>query len=167
MPVFNYDRERAVAYARRWALDRNPKYHNFVGQGGDCTNFISQCVYAGACQMDYRRTFGWYYASLNNRSPAWTGVPFLYKYLTRGDGVGPFASEVGPGDLQPGDVIQLGRADGRYYHSLLVTERRPEGYLVAAHSDDALDRPLNSYLFDSARYLHIEGVRADARPACI
>ena len=32
--------------------------------------------------------------------------------------------------------------------------------LVAAHSYDALDRPLSSYDADVLRFLHIEGVRA-------
>ena len=47
-----YDRERALAYARRWALDRNPLFYNFTTVGGDCTNFVSQCVLAGCCVMN-------------------------------------------------------------------------------------------------------------------
>ena len=43
-----YDEAAAVAYARRWALLRNPAYLDFHGMGGDCTNFVSQCLYAGA-----------------------------------------------------------------------------------------------------------------------
>jgi hypothetical protein len=165
MPVFNYARESAVAYARRWALERNPKYHNFVGQGGDCTNFVSQCIYAGACQMDYRRTFGWYYASVNNRSPAWTGVPFLYRYLTRGDGVRSLCLGGRTGRSAARDVIQLGRADGRYYHSCSSPNavRRAIWWRPIRRR---ADRPLHSYSFARARYLHIDGVRADARPAC-
>lgn len=31
--------------------------------------------------------------------------------------------------------------------------------LVAAHTDDALDRPLSTYQYDVARFLHIDGVR--------
>ena len=30
-----YDRTRAVRYAERWALDRNPLFANFTGIGGD------------------------------------------------------------------------------------------------------------------------------------
>ena len=30
-----YDRERAVEYARRWALSRNPLFIDFTGIGGD------------------------------------------------------------------------------------------------------------------------------------
>ena len=44
-----YQRERAVEYARRWALDRNPLFADFSGIGGNCTNFVSQCVLAGSC----------------------------------------------------------------------------------------------------------------------
>lgn len=30
-----YDRQAAVAYARRWALDRNPAFYNFDKIGGE------------------------------------------------------------------------------------------------------------------------------------
>ena len=33
-----YNRQLAVEYAHRWAYDRNPKYYNFSGIGGDCAN---------------------------------------------------------------------------------------------------------------------------------
>ena len=62
--------------------------------------------------------------------------------------------------MLPGDVIELGREGEGYYHTLLVTGRAEDGdILVAAHTDDALDRRLSSYTFDLARYLHILGVR--------
>jgi len=36
-----YDREAAVAYAREWALLRNPNYYDFEEIGGDCTKVQS------------------------------------------------------------------------------------------------------------------------------
>ena len=36
--TYGYDRAHAVAYARRWALSRNPLFYDFTGIGGDCTN---------------------------------------------------------------------------------------------------------------------------------
>ena len=54
-----YRRDRAVTYARTWALDRNPLYIDFSGQGGNCTNFASQCVLAGSCAMNYTADYGW------------------------------------------------------------------------------------------------------------
>ncbi len=34
-------------------------------------------------------------------------------------------------------------------------------YLVAAHSDDSFDRPLDTYRYQRIRFLRIEGVRID------
>lgn len=51
MKSIKYDRISAVNYAKKWALSRNPKFYDFDPIGGDCTNFISQCIYAGAKVM--------------------------------------------------------------------------------------------------------------------
>jgi len=78
--------------------------------------------------------------------------------------------EVGEGDLDVGDVIQLANESGDYYHTLLVSGFDESGYLVAAHSNDALDRPLATYSYDTARYLRVEGARIEIpdryRPIC-
>ena len=52
-----YNRERAVEYAKRWALDRNPLFVDFTEIGGNCTNFVSQAVLAGSCTMNYTPDF--------------------------------------------------------------------------------------------------------------
>ena len=53
---------KAVAYARRWAFGRNPDYYDFSRLGGDCTNYASQVLFAGAGVMNFTPTYGWYYA---------------------------------------------------------------------------------------------------------
>ena len=148
-----FDRDLAVAYARRWALGRNPAYYDFSGLGGDCTNFASQCLFAGAGIMNYTPVYGWYY-----RSVSWTGVEYLYNYLTRNDSVGPYALVVDWSKALPGDLVQLGTEEGDFFHTPVITSLWPE-ILVAAHSYDALDRPLSSYDYALLRFLHIEGVR--------
>ena len=158
MKTYPYDRFRAVAYARRWALGRNPAYYDFSALGGDCTNFASQSIFAGAGVMNYTPTFGWYYVSTNDRAPAWTGVAYLYNFLVSNETVGPFGTEVDWRDALPGDVVQLGDADGDFYHTPVITAIYPT-ILVCAHSEDALDRPLASYDFAAARFIHIDGVR--------
>lgn len=158
MRIISYNREAAVSYARRWAMDRNPAYFNFENLGGDCTNFVSQCIYAGAKIMNYTPTFGWYYRSSYNRSPSWSGVGYLYNFLISNRSVGPFAHEVAASEAKPGDIVQLGDASGHFYHSPVITAVTPE-ILVAAHTFDALDRPLSSYVYNQARFLHIDGVR--------
>ncbi len=153
-----YNRTAAVNYARRWALSRNPAYYDFEKIGGDCTNFASQCLYAGAGVMNYTRVMGWYYNSSYDRTPSWSGVEYLYNFLVSNKGLGPYARVVSVGEALPGDIVQLGTASGDFYHSPVITTVTPT-ILVAAHSYDVLDRPLSSYTYDQVRFLHIERVR--------
>ena len=82
MTVIPYDRRSAVAYAREWAFRRNPRFLDFSEIGGDCTNFVSQCLYAGSGVMNFTPVFGWYYLSSSNRTASWTGVEYLYNFLS-------------------------------------------------------------------------------------
>ena len=156
-----YLRERAVEYAAKYAFSQNPLFGNFRGIGGNCTNFVSQSVYAASCVMNYTPTFGWYYVSLDDRSPSWTGVDYFYNFFTTNKAEGPFAREVGPDETEIGDVIQLGRTDEGYYHTLLIVGFDGDDPLIAAQTDDAYMRPLSTYQYDFSRYLHIEGVRVN------
>ena len=159
MEIIDYDRQAAFRYAKEWAFKRNPKFYNFNNIGGDCTNFASQCIYAGAGVMNYTPTFGWYYISVNDRTPSWTGVEYLYNFLVGNDGVGPFAEEVALERLEVGDIVQLGTATGDFYHSPVVVRIANGRIYVAAHTYDAFNRPLSSYNFAKARGIHILGVR--------
>ncbi len=162
-----YDRDRAVEYARRWALSRNPLFIDFTGIGGNCTNFVSQCILAGGGVMNYTPTYGWYYISAENRAPSWSGVNELYNFLTgnpeftqENGGIGPFAVEARSNRMvEIGDVIQLSNSEGRFYHTLIISGFENGDVLVCAHSDDALDRPLSTYNYAGLRVLHIEGIR--------
>ena len=156
-----YDRMRAVEYARRWALQRNPLFTDFTGQGGNCTNFVSQAVLAGSCVMNFTPTFGWYFISSSDRSPSWTGVEFFYNFMVTNQGVGPFMREVSRREVMIGDVIQLANEDGDFYHTLMITGFEGADILVSAQSDDALDRRLSTYNYASLRFLHVDGVRVD------
>ena len=42
-----YSPSKAIAYAQKWAHSRNPNYHDYSNEGGDCANFVSQCLIAG------------------------------------------------------------------------------------------------------------------------
>jgi len=163
-----YYRERAVMYARRWALSRNPLFLDFTGTGGDCTNFVSQCILAGSCVMNFTPTYGWYFRSSADRAPAWSGVEAMNNFLTglpefamANGGVGPYGREVPDRLVRMGDVVQLADVTGDFYHTLIVSAVLPDDFLVCAHTDDALDRPLSTYRFASVRYIHIDGVRQE------
>ncbi|MBE6963055.1 MAG: amidase [Ruminococcaceae bacterium] len=158
----DYDRAAAVLYAHRWAYGRNPRFYDYEKLGGDCTNFASQCIFAGSGIMNFTPTYGWYYIDANQKAPAWTGVEYLWNFLTRRNiSLGPVGEPCELGDLRPGDILQLSFDGERFQHSPVVvfTERpaTPETILLAAHSYDADNRPLSTYEYQKARYLHITG----------
>lgn len=164
MRVTEYDRAAAVAYAKKWAFSRNPAYLNFNAYGGDCTNFASQCLFAGAGAMNYTPDIGWYYRSADDRAAAWTGVEYFYNFLMRnetgvGNGAGPFAEEASRSELEIGDFVQFGRATGDHYHTPIVVGFSRGVPLLAAHTYDAFARPLTAWRYERIRYIHILGVR--------
>ena len=167
MDVFrNYDRGRALAYAKRWARGRNPLFYYFTGIGGDCTNFVSQCVLAGCCAENFTPDFGWYYRTPEDRAPAFTGVGYFWQFMT-GDpvfraengGLGPFGREVTRREIQLADAVQLGDSEGDFYHTLLVTGIDGEELLLSSHSNDVYNRPLSAYHYGVVRFLHLDGAR--------
>ena len=161
--LFPYNRAAAVRYAHTWAYGRNPRFYDYELIGGDCTNFASQCLYAGSRIMDYTPTYGWYYIDANHKAPAWTGVSYLYNYLTREHtAVGPAARNASIAEIEPGDVVQLAFEAAQWAHSPVVVSvgepRSYENVLIAAHSYDADYRPLATYEFTDVRFLHVIGV---------
>ncbi|MGM9665380.1 MAG: amidase domain-containing protein [Eubacteriales bacterium] len=156
-----YIRERAVMYARKYALVRNPLFYSFAGIGGNCTNFVSQCVLAGSCVMNFAPIYGWYYLSTNRRSASWTGVDFFYNFMIYNEGIGPFGRDAAIEEAMIGDVIQLQNSDGVFYHTLIISKIENGEIYICANSNDALDRPLSSYNYASFRLIHIMGVRYD------
>lgn len=163
-----YDRRAAVQYAQEWAFRRNPAYYDFSPIGGDCTNFASQCLYAGTGVMNYTPEFGWYYIDPENRAPAWTGVPFFWEFMTRDTPTaGPFGVKTTPFFIRPGDFVQIRfeTSGEEFAHTpVVVSVGFPptlENILVAAHSNDADNRPLSSYeKVAEMRFLHILGAIA-------
>ena len=166
MKIESYNRMQAVKYAQKYALKRNDAYFDFSKLGGDCTNFCSQCLYAGSKQMNYTLDLGWYYKSSNNRAPAWSGVNQFYKFLTEnivitkiGEGYGPFAEVRNPAELDIGDFILLGTSPNLFYHAVIIVGYKGKTPLVASHSYDVLNKPITDYDYQYAKGLHILGVR--------
>jgi hypothetical protein len=154
-----YNRKAAVEYAEKWAFKRNPEFFNFDGMGGDCTNFASQCLFAGAKAMNYTPVLGWYFISSNDRSASWSGVQYLYNFLISNLKTGPYAIETDLDHIEAGDLVQLGNAENHFYHTPVVVKVENGELFVAAHTFDAFMRPLNSYFYNQIRFIHIVGAR--------
>lgn len=160
LELIPYDRYAAVQYSHRWAYDRNPLYYDYDQIGGDCTNFASQCLYAGTGVMNYTPTFGWYYIDANNKSPSWTGVQYFYDFLVRSEPTpGPFGLLADMSMLLPGDFVQLRLTKEVFSHTPIIVDidgpPTMDNILIAAHSYDSDYRPLSSYDFQELRFIHI------------
>lgn len=162
MKYQEYNRRATVEYARKWALARNPKYYNFDLVGGDCTSFASQCIYEGSKAMNYTKNLGWYYINGNNKAPAWSGVEYLYQFLTNNKGIGPQAIETTPNKIEVGDIAQLSFDGKQFGHTLVIVKIENKytlkGIRIASHTLDSLDKPISEYHFEKIRWLHIEAV---------
>ncbi len=155
-----YDRKKAVDYARVWALSANPNYYHFGGIGGDCTNFISQCLFAGSGVMNYNNNNGWFYNSISSRSPSWTGVGELMRFLLRKENTkGPYGKIVNINQIEEGDIIQLRQNPTHFNHTVIVTKILGRRIYVCAHTNDAKDKPLDQYNYFETMPIHILGVR--------
>lgn len=160
--IKEYDRQKAYEYAKKWAFKRNPDFFDFAGFGGDCTNFISQCLYAGTDIMNYGNYPNWFYINPENRSPSWAGVEYLFIFLTENIVKGPFGKICNIDELEVGDIVQL-KFFGRFSHSLFITKilkennRQPSDILIATHTFDAFDKPVSKYVYSNIRYIKILG----------
>ena len=170
LEVRPYNRLNVQEYALRWALERNPLFYDFEEIGGDCTNFASQCLYAGTGIMNFTPTYGWYYIDPDNRAPAWTGVEFFYDFITRKERTaGPVGVLANMSMLLPGDFVQLRLTKEIFSHTPIIVEidgpPSLDNILIAAHSYDSDYRPLSTYDFQEIRFLHIIGAyMPDNRP---
>lgn len=145
----SYNRSAAVEYA----VEFGDVYENriFKRMSADCTNFVSQCLWAGyggtngyslsdvvelreRVADNYRQTTDWFGRNYNSSSQYATG-PFmrvveLWSYATGNTGDGPRATGYNDGNVwtslsvvpQTGDILQFYSTSlGRYNHSVIVT----------------------------------------------
>ncbi|RYM05779.1 hypothetical protein EWH99_05040 [Sporolactobacillus sp. THM7-7] len=131
-----YDRLEAVRYAENWWNRRNPRFPNVTN---DCTNYVSQCLFAGGIPMTGQpvRNRGWWHQR-NNWSFSWAVANSLCLYLNRSGNIIGAVEEDRPEKLVPGDVICYDfEGDGRWNHNTIVTAKDAFGEpLVNAHTYD-------------------------------
>lgn len=163
-----YNREKAVEYADKysaipWANDGdssyNKKYRNYNGIGGDCTNYVSQCL--GDKEAGNLRFDGvWYcrYGRGSNTagSAAWLNAQKFKNYLIY-SGKGKQIAKgnykklttaaasnnniVPTSQLMLGDIISF-EEKGKVVHNAIVTGFDSHGYpLVNTHTVDRYHVP--------------------------
>lgn len=161
-----YNREDAVNYAKRYALSPNPNFRYFgiyANIGGDCTNFTSQCLFAGGAPMTYSTEYAWWYNnSVTNDtlddtwSIPWAVAHSLYWTLRvnmQNGYYGPKGLEVRDiNAMELGDMIFYEGDNGIIYHSAIITSFDSSGPLISQHTFNALNI---SYLKTwKAKFMH-------------
>lgn len=157
-----YDYEAAVEYANTYALSYNNKYGDWTDYGGDCANFVSQCLYAGGKQIiglpsgqdavnDYTNWFC--YSTTTDTSmvsATWRGAnAFMTFWKNRATNYKQFSGVCSSSYIYgfKGDAISLLNSNGRAYHTLMIVgyENNNSDFIVAAHTYDTNTSRLSSY----------------------
>lgn len=93
--TWKYDISAAIEYANKYALNRNEDYTWWGGRGGDCSNFVSQCLHAGGFPL----TDTWYKDSV-----AWISQNDLRAYLKKIN-AGTLIENPKSSDIQVGNPV--------------------------------------------------------------
>lgn len=136
----NYNRELAREYAIKWATSSNSNYYNYVNDGGDCTNFVSQVLRAGGLEFVGSKSNAtsiksWFYYSPNlpNRSSTWTAAQPFHLHFGKEYKRAHSYKEYKIIDalinwneiylsLLPGDIVQYSRPNNITFHSQAITD---------------------------------------------
>ena len=154
-----YDRAAAATYADTYWKSYNSAWPSFARKGGDCTNFVSQALYAGGIAMrpspPNTGAAAWYMLQSKGRrwsySLSWINVQAQSSFLTSVLGATEVASYDG---VAPGEIVASNAAqgdvvlydwdnDGVYDHDSIIVasdSANPDGSpiwdLVDAHTND-------------------------------
>ncbi|MBD7914438.1 amidase domain-containing protein [Clostridium sp. Sa3CUN1] len=136
----NYSREKAREYAIKWAINPNKEYYNYVNDGGDCTNFVSQVLRAGGMEFIGSKNSAtninsWFYYSSNlpNRTVTWTAAKAfnshfgkelkrVYKYREFKIEDALIKWEEIYNSIYIGDIVQYSRPNNIAFHSQAITD---------------------------------------------
>lgn len=160
---YPYQREAAVSYSDIWVGQRNTEWSDFTGRGGNCQNFVSQCLLAGGIPMDDQGDAVWSWDSEGNHSASWVGVDEFYRYASQNSGYGLLAeADAGYYDGEAGDLIRMG-SDTDWNHVVIIAEviRDQEGnvvdYLINSNTSDVKNFPVSAYPNVKQRLMKIYG----------
>ena len=146
---FNYNRNDALDYAARYAnperIRRNADYRNYPQNG---TNFVSQCLHAGGIPSNSVWKAG---------NAAWTGAEKFFEHISSLPEQGIAAAVCFERDGAAGDIIQFVNGGGEAVHSVIITGKVGDEYLISGNSEDFSDFPLLATGFDIIRVIKIYG----------
>lgn len=186
-----YNAPAAVTYALKYYKTPNKDYADYSSQGGDCTNFLSQCLKAGG----WIQVNKWHWISdgkscddnmtFCKRSPGWSGAYKFYEYINNNGAQRvsqKFANievyywystsktrekfRAATSVLNKGDIVQLAKTanSGTVHHSTIVTSK-DEGakqIFVTYRNADGYPVAKNKYIGDFGGGQYLHGFAVKA-----
>ena len=134
----NYDVNKVTDYIATYWETYNEAYPCFVGWGGDCANFVSQCLYAGGMQMvgsNASSFSNWFCRTsvteeFNKTSSTWRGAEAFASYWTKNAldykqfDNSCFQDKLAFNEIyryaNVGDAMSFINSNGRPYHTTIV-----------------------------------------------
>lgn len=166
-----YNREDAVSYSYNYITKRNSEWFDYSDIGGNCQNYVSQCLYSGGIPADESGSIynQWKHhdSAINEtegvgRSYSWTTVGYFYDYIKSNVENGICALPDSNFYLiEKGDVAEVGY-DKRWGHTVLITEsvkinNEIVDYLVNSNTVNLENYPLLAYTYPDLRFIKILG----------
>jgi len=155
-----YDREAARQYAFTYFKDRNPDYKDYSSGGGNCQNFVSQCLLTGGIPTTDTTGHIW-----RPRSTAWVNVNHFETYVRQDAAQGMVAQWGAPfftGEV--GDVVHTSWwSHHRAQHAMIITDviRDEQGnvldYLLCSNTCNWRSVPLSAHGYDYVTLIKIYG----------
>ena len=159
----SYNRTNAKTYMQSYTVNANPSYNDYTGDGGDCTNFVSQVVKAGGmanANGSISANTSWYAYSETWKSATkftnhWgtnsvgSGNKRAYscQYFHAQGALNNYQSFIQ--NIKVGDVIQIcAKTDSARFHSLVVYEAITGDLKMSQHTSNQfvnLSIVLNNY----------------------
>lgn len=162
-----YSPKKAADYGYKYGVHPNPKYREYTrDEGGDCTNFVSQCVHAGGKKMNRPRgpltpktdgvSIYWYAIKTNGSwsiSVPWRSVIKFYSYW-KWHGAKTIVknkfSDIEK-NFKIGDIVQLHRAN-KWYHSVIISRKINGEYRYAGHTNNHSKNPVKKLKDNSDKW---------------
>lgn len=157
-----YDREKAVDYARKWSHKINTDKYEEMGEMVDCANFVSQCLVASGFEMNddwnYKKGFtipllDWTIGS--DYEHTWTVAHDQFKYFSnkkngysKGDPI-KITSPKQLRELEKKGIVKEGdllywdwEGDKKINHATIITDTMNGELKYSGHSNPRRDKKL-------------------------
>lgn len=143
---YTYNVSNAIAYADKYCINYNSSYNSYKGRGGDCANFVSQCLYAGGFKQDSE----WY-----KHSVAWINV---MKQIAHFKAYGTFLNATNSNLIKGNPIYFDWNGDSTYDHATICVGRNNSGIAILdSHTKDLYHATWTNWSFRKAATIQLRG----------